>query len=59
MHRILIILFTFCFLFSLRLCGACPEEQVEFANRKLKQLAGQLPISVFRKRIPLWKSPKL
>jgi hypothetical protein len=59
MHRILIILFTFCFLFSLRLCGACPEEQVEFANRKLKQLAGQLPISVFPEKDTIMEVPQV
>lgn len=59
MCRILIILFATCFFSSLRLYGACPEEQVEFANRKLKQLAGQLPISILPDRDTIIEVPQV
>lgn len=57
MYRMLIILLAACLFSSLHLQGACPEKQVEFANRKLKQLADQLPISVFPDRDTIMEVP--
>lgn len=59
MYRILIILVAACLFSSLHLCGACQEEQVEFANRKLKQLAEQLPISIFPDRDTIIEVPQV
>lgn len=59
MCRILIILFATSLFSSLRLYGACPEEQVEFANRKLKQLAEQLPISALPDRDTIIEVPQV
>lgn len=59
MYRTLIIGLAVSLFSSLRLCGASLEEQGEFANRKLKQLAEQLPVPVPTDRDTILEVPQL
>lgn len=59
MYKRLTILAAICLFSSLRLCGTCLEGKMEFANRKLKQLAEQLPLSVFPDKDTIMEVPQI